>query len=481
LAVEHSEDPSAKINQGDLDYFTALQMVYPFESAAYSARPGSVTGPIRTRFGYHLLKIVDRKPARGEVEVSHIMIRTDAGREETQARNLAFEVHEQLLGGVPWEELCARHSDDVNSKQNGGRLRPFGVRAMAAVPEFDRVAFSLQQPGEISDPFQTAYGWHILRLENKIPLPSYEELAPSLKPRVQRDERVQVSKHALTARLKKEFAFTENDPVKAKTFALADTSLIKGQWRVSNAPGKEPIFTMRQRAVPALEFIQYVQKQQRVTHLSPDKYIGQLYDAFVESVINQAYEDRLVRNNPDYEMLIKEYYEGILLFDIMEKEVWNKASEDSVGQRTFFKANANNYQAGERVLAELYTSTVKESMAELHAALQQSDSISVQEMVKARRIRYEKGAFQRNDRPVLTRVDWKPGDYSIENSGMYYLARILEILPPGPMTFEEAKAQVISDYQNYLEKNWVQQLLRKYPVKINEKGKQSIYKQLVRS
>ncbi len=480
LAAAYSEDPSAKMNQGDLGYFTALQMVYPFESAAYTGKPGDVVGPVRTRFGYHLVNIINRKPARGEVEVSHIMIRTDAGRDEVQAKNIAFEVHEQLTGGVSWEELCTQYSEDVNSKNNGGRLRPFGVGAMATVPEFDQVAFSLRQPGEISDPFKTAYGWHIVRLENKIPLPPYEELAASLKPRVQRDERVQVSKQKLTDRLKKEFAFKENESIKAKTFALADTSLTKGRWRVAPS-GSESIFTIKPRVVPVKEFIQYVRKQQRANNLAPDKYIAQLYDAFVEEVMNRAYEEKLVRTNPDYEMLIKEYYEGILLFDIMEKEVWNKAGEDTLGLREYFNHHTDKYQAGERVQAELYSTSAKESLAEFKAALQRHDSIAVQEMLKTRKIRSEKGAFQRNDRPVLAQVDWKPGDYSIENSGMYYLARILEILAPGPMTLEEAKATVISDYQNYLEKNWVEQLRKKYPVKVNEKGKQYVYKQLVRS
>ena len=479
LAYTFSEDPSAKINKGDLGYFTALQMVYPFETAAYQGKPGEVVGPVKTRYGYHLLQIVDRKPARGEVEVSHIMIRTSSESEDPRAQNLIFDLYDQVKGGASWDELCAQYSEDANSKNNGGRLRPFGVGAMAAAPEFDRVAFSLEEPGEISDPFRTAYGWHIVRLERKIPLPSFEELSPSLKTRVMRDERVQLSKQALLTRLKKEFAFQENQTVKTRLFALADTTLTRGKWEASSYASNEIICTLNIRPVPANEFLQYVKNNQRGTSLSPDEYITQLYGGFIEKVMNEAYEEKLIRSNPDYEMLLREYYEGILLFDIMEKEVWNKASEDTAGQRIYFNKNSSRYQAGERVKAELYSTSVPENMKLLQEAISKQDTISIDQLVKSRKLRYEKGNFQRNDRPVLAKIDWKAGDYALENNGLYYLARISELLPTGPLTYEEAKAQVIADYQNYLEKEWVAQLKLKYPVKINEKTKQVVYKQLV--
>lgn len=480
LAATLSEDPSARSNQGDLGYFTALQMVYPFESAAFQGKPGEVVGPVKTRFGYHLLKIQDRKPARGEVEVSHIMIRVASENEADRAKKVIFDIYDELKGGIAWEELCAQYSDDVSSKNNGGRLRPFGVGAMATVPEFDQVAFSLEQPGDVSDPFQTAYGWHIVRLEQKIPLPIFEEIAPALKARVQRDERVQISRQALVARLKREYSFKENMTVKTQLFALADSSLSNGRWSVAKQPEAEVLFSIKSRSVSANDFIRYVKEQQRKSTVSPEAYITQLYTSFVESVINQAYEDELVRTNPDYEMLLREYYEGILLFDIMEKEVWNKASNDSTGQRIYFNEHASAYVAGERVQAEIYSSTSSENMEELSALLQKRDSSGVAENIKARKVRLEKGIYQTNDRPVLAKVERKVGDYSVENKGMYYLVRILQLISPGPMTFEEAKASVISDYQNHLEKVWVEELAKKYPVKINEKGKQYMYKELVR-
>ena len=205
LATEFSDDPSAKVNKGNLGYFTALQMVYPFETAAYETKVGSISLPVRTRFGYHIIKVNNRRPARGEVEVSHIMIRTGSAKENEKVKNTIFTVYEQLQAGVKWDDLCNEYSEDASTKESGGRLRPFGTGGMATVPEFERIAFHLQKPGDISDPFQTQYGWHIIRLERKIPLPSFEEISASLKTRVTRDERTELSKQALQIRLRKEF------------------------------------------------------------------------------------------------------------------------------------------------------------------------------------------------------------------------------------------------------------------------------------
>ncbi len=481
LAVTYSEEPMARTSKGDLGYFTALQMVYPFENAAYAAkRKGDIVGPVRTRFGYHVLKIEDRKPARGEVEVSHIMIRLEPGQDPAKSKNLIFEIHGQLSGGVAWDELCKQYSEDPSSKNNGGKLRPFGVGAMAAVPEFDRVAFSLQNPGDVSDPIQTQYGWHIVRLEKKIPLPLYEEMASSLKGRVARDERVQTSRQALMQKLRKDFSFHENAETKAKVFSLADTTLTKGKWKTpaGDSFSKETIFSFKSKNILTQDFLVYVKKNQKATAQAPDRYIEQLYNAFVEKIINEMLEAQIVKTHPDFEMLMREYYEGILLFDIMEKEVWKKANEDSTGQVKYFEAHSKKYTAGERAVTVMYSSGTAETISTLKRFIENNDTISIQKMIKSKEMRLEEGLFQKEDRPALTKIEWKPGLYSVENNRMYYLVQVKEIVPPGSLSFAEARASVISDYQDNLEKEWLEQLRKKYPVKVNEKSKKHVVEKL---
>jgi peptidyl-prolyl cis-trans isomerase SurA len=480
LAALYSEEPNARTTKGDLGYFTAMQMVYPFENAAYSGKPGDIVGPIRTRFGYHILKIEDRKPARGEVEVSHIMIRTGTERDAAKSKNLIFEIHDQLRGGVSWEDLCKQYSEDPGSKNSGGKLRPFGVGAMATVPEFDRAAFSLQNTGDISDPFQTQYGWHIVRLERKIPLPPLSELSTTLRGRVARDERTQISRQALIKKLKNDFSFQENLETKTKVFALADTSLTKGKWGlpIGFSGSKEILFSMESKSVMAQDFLNYVKQNQKVTSLSPGQYIEQLYAAYVETTINEVLEDQIITSHPEFVLLLKEYYEGILLFDIMEKEVWKKASEDSLGQRKYFELNEKKYLADERAHTVLYSSGTPEMINTLKQYVEKNDSISIQKLIKAKSVRQEVGTFQKTDRPVLSKIEWRPGLYSVENSGISYLVQVKEMKPPGPLTFEEARASIISDYQDYIEQTWLEQLKLKYPVKVNEKAKKYVVQEL---
>jgi peptidyl-prolyl cis-trans isomerase SurA len=482
LAALYSEEPMAKSTKGDLGYFTALQMVYPFENAAYLAKKGEIIGPVRTRFGYHILNVADRKPSRGEVEVSHIMIRTGNEHDATKARNLIFEIDDQLKGGVNWNDLCRQYSEDPATKNSGGKLRPFGVGAMASVPAFDKAAFSLQNPGDLSDPVQTQYGWHIIRLERKIPLPSFEELAPNLKSRIARDERAQVSRLALMKKLKKDFSFAENQEIKTKVFALADTFLTKGRWnwtaQSTTALNDKTLFTLKSKSVSALSFLTYVKQNQGTTNLHPSGYMEQLYNAFVEREINHMLETKIIQEHPDFEMLLKEYYEGILLFDIMEKEVWQKASDDSAGQQNFFNTRLEKYSAGERVNATIYALKSPQTGTLLKGAIERNDSTTIRELIQSKAARSEEGIFQKDDRQVLSVVEWSPGLYAAENNGMYYLVQIKEMVPPGNLKFDEARAMVISDYQDHLEKEWISQLNKKYPVKINEKARKYVVEKL---
>jgi peptidyl-prolyl cis-trans isomerase SurA len=480
VAAESSEDPSAKTNKGLLGYFTALQMVYPFENAAYNTKPGEVSEPLRTRFGYHIVKVLDRRPARGEVEVSHIMIRTGQDAGNDKAKNTIFDIHDKLRGGVSWEELCREFSEDPGTKENGGKLRPFGVGAMANVPEFEQTAFSLREPGEISDPFQTQYGWHILRLERRIPLPALEEMRTSLKNRVTRDERTQVSKQALQARLRKKYQFSENLPVKNRLMATADSSLAQAKWKApaANKSSKDVLFSLGKTAHTAGDFTSYAEEHQQSSALSPEKYLEQLYNNYVEQCILEKQEASILKENPEYSFLLKEYYEGILLFEIMEDEVWNKASEDSLGQVRYFEAHKSDYQAGERAKVTLYSSSNAEDLANLEPLVRSGDQQQINPFVTIRRIRTESGYYKKDDKAILGKIPWAEGVHSGENNGMYYLAWLKNILPPGPMSFEEARAGVISDYQNEVEKNWIEVLKKKYPVKVNEKGKQYIFAQL---
>lgn len=480
LARELSEDPSAKYNGGDLGYFTALQMVYPFEEAAYGTPVGGLSPIVRTRFGYHLIRVKDRKPARGEVEVSHILIRTGTGN-DGKVKSTAFSVYDQLKGGRNWDEVCKEYSEDANTKDNGGRLKPFGVGALASVPEFESMAFSLQQPGEISDPFQSSIGWHIIRLEKKIPLPGYKEMEPSLKRRVSRDERLQLSQQALSAKRKKEYSFTEDIEAKQSLLLLADSSLIRGLWKYQGQKEKlnTRLFSIQNNPVLISDFVAYVMANQKVTNLSPTGYMNQLYENLVDEKIQIAEEEELKKKYPEYNSLLTEYREGILLFEIMETEVWNKASADTLGQRNYYQNNRNTYQAGDRIEARIFTAQVKTIRDEMISKINKGDTLTNADLKKFKSIQNYR-VYEKKENKIIDRISWSTGLHETESDGLFYLVEVKQLVPPGIRSFDEARAQVISDYQDYLEKNWVRQLREKYRVKINNKGKKFVLAELTK-
>lgn len=479
LASELSEDPSAKSNAGDLGYFTTMQMVFPFETAAYNLKPFEVSNPVRSRFGYHLIKLYDRQPARGEVEISHILLRSE--NNDSKIKSKIFEIYDQLKAGKSWDELCLEFSEDANTKNVGGRLRPFGIGALASVPEFEQMAFSMQKEGEISDPFQSNIGWHIIRLEKKIPLPPYKDVEASLKKKVARDERMQISKQALMAKKRKDFAFTENTETKNLLLPLADSSIIKGKWVFSgDAPSLSlPIFSLQGKVTTLGDFVKYVKSHQTISSLSPKARLTELYESFVEEKINQLEDEKIYNENPDYRNLLVEYKEGIILFEIMEKEVWNKASKDSVGQRNFYDLHKEKYKAGDRLEAQVFAALEKKQLDELQKKISAGDTIKKSDLKKFKSVMSVK-VYEKGESKVIDRISWVTGLQETQIDNVFYLVDVKRLVPPGYKTFEEARASVISEYQDFLEKTWLETLKKKYKVQLANKGKKYVIEKLVK-
>lgn len=472
LAREFSEDPSAKSNGGSLGYFTALQMVFPFEDAAFKMNTGDVSKPVRTRFGYHILRVEDKRPSRGEVEVSHILIR---GNDE-KAKTTINKVHAKAVAGEEWDKLCKEYSQDPGTKDKGGRLRPFGPGALASAPTFEERAFSMTESGEISEPFETPFGWHIIRLERKIPLPPYEEIKESLKKRIARDERMQISKAIADKKRKEKLQFKEVTATKNTIFSKADTTLTKGNWKVELAGMEnEILFSIQSNKVSVGDFVRYIRYNQTSTNVTPAVYISQLYDRFVESELNEAEDKLLQLQFPEYRNLVNEYGEGILLFGIMEKEVWNKASDDSIGQHKYYDNNLEKYQAGDRIRARVFTSTDNAIIDSVQLKIQQGDTLTVADLKKFKSVA-DFRSYEKGENRGIDAINWTIGMHKAEADGMYYLVEVDKLVPPGPKDFAEVRANVISDYQDYLEKEWIARLKEKYPVKMNKKGVKEIMK-----
>lgn len=373
LAQELSQDPSAAENKGKLGYFTAMQMVYPFEDAAYNTPAGEMSQPVRTRFGYHLIKVHDKRQARGEVKVAHIMVRATPGMPKADslaAKQRIDAIYKRLQRNEAWDKLAAEFSEDANSANSGGELPWFGTGRM--IPNFEDAAFALQKEGDIAKPVLTPYGWHIIKLMDKRGLPPFEDMEQNLRNKIAKDSRSELNKTAFLKRIKAENNFTENASAKTVALSKADQELMQGKWSydANDKALNQTLFTIQGKPYTVQDFYAFAKEQQRPrTTGTPEYAMSQLYDAFADKSLIEFEKANLPNKYQDYRMLVQEYHDGILLFQLMDERVWSKAVEDSVGLKAFYEQNKEKYKWGPRVQATVISAANKELLNKAKAQL----------------------------------------------------------------------------------------------------------------
>lgn len=377
VAVETSEDQSAKgdlakgrqPNKGNLGYFSAFKMVYPFEQAAYGTNVGEVSKPFRTRFGYHILQVDSLRLSKGEVEVAHILLTN----ETKNAKVLIDSIYDRLEKDEQFRALARKFSNDPGSKSKGGKLRKFGMGAM--VKPFEIAAYSLEKEGEYSKPFKTRFGWHIVQLIKKHPVQPFEEMKRELKNKVKSGERAQLSEKAVVDKLKEKYTITEN--ASAKEIFNVDKVRTIGKDSL-----QEIILSINDKKIKQETFVEYIKNRK-------SKPVFELFQDFKDQEILSYYKENLEKTEPEFAHTLQEYKDGLLLFELMQRKIWDKSSKDTLGLKNYYTNNITNYDTKE---------------------------------------------------------------------------------------FKKVKGQVMNDYQNYLEKNWISDLRNKSAIEVNNKQLKKLIK-----
>lgn len=380
IAKRFSEDPSAKQNGGNLGYFSALQMVYPFENAAFNTAVGEVSQPVKSKFGYHILKVHDLRSARGQVKAAHIMRRATEGMDEVdlkEAESKINEIHKKLSSGADWNSLCKQFSEDGASASKGGALQWFGAGQMPK--EFDESAFGLKEKGEISKPVKTAYGYHIIKLLDKKEIDSFEKMKPELETKIQRDIRSQLPKEAFIKRIKVENKFIENKATKELVFKAADSTFLTKDWKYdeSNENYKKTLFSISGKDYSGNDFLNFMKKQVRPKKgASAYSVMQNNYKRYSEGELIEYEKAHLAEKYIDYKMLLREYRDGILLFKLMDERVWSKAVQDTSGLNKFHKGNSSKYMWGERAQTLIVNAVDEVTLKQVQEDLKSSEFIS---------------------------------------------------------------------------------------------------------
>jgi peptidyl-prolyl cis-trans isomerase SurA len=480
LAADSSGDPSAKDNRGDLGWITALQVIYPFENAAYNLKAGEISMPVHTQFGYHLIRVVDRRQSQGTITAAHLFIKVPQKAtpdDQEEAKKQIDSLYNLLKKGANWDDLVKANSQDKTTSANGGQLKPFTTGQM--VPEFEQAAFGLKNPGDISAPVKTKFGWHIIKLVDRKPIGSYDEMKDDIKKRIENGPWKDYAKQSFIDKRKVEYAFKEIPTNKQTLFAKIDSPVLKGMWNdstVAKMKMNAPVFTLtdtkwvpESKTFTQMDLADFIEKNQRkfmASKMTKEAILNNLYNQFVTTSITNFEDARLEAKYPQFKDLMEEYMNGILLFDLASDKVWTKAVEDTTGLKAFYEQNKNNYMGQEK--AQVTTYTVKNQADADKLAKYMSKNPSNQELLSkmnkkdtsALKITTEE--FEKGKSSEIEKLGWGQAGatYTVKTDSSIRLLKIDKIIPPAPKPLNEVKGYVVADYQESLEKQWIAELKR---------------------
>lgn len=484
VAQQYSEDPSAKQNKGDLGYFTGFYMVYPFETAAYNTKVGEVSLPVRTRFGYHLVKVTDRRETNGTMTASHILISNDPeSGNGKNAEEKANEIYNLILEDSSFEEMASQFSDDPRSANNGGLLPPFTVGKM--IREFELIAFGLKKDGEISKPVETRYGWHIIKRINKEKLAPYSELEKDIERKVKKDSRSNLTEGAAIKKIRNEYGFVEYIKERDDYYKIINESFFTDEWDESALVKlNKTLFKIGNKEVNQKEFSSYLMERKGANNnTAPQTLIDKLYRSFKKEQILEYKDSQLENEYPEFKAIIQEYHDGILLFNLTDQLVWSKAVKDTLGIVAFYEDNKESYKWTARADAIVFSALNSDVVKSTKKLIEEDKEIIavLEEVNKSSQLnlKKEQKKYQKGENEFVDQVKWEKG-YSkeIESNGRIYFVYIKEVLEPAYKTLEDSKGIITSDYQEFLEKEWIESLRKKYSFKVNEEVVKELKSQL---
>ena len=477
LAQELSQDPSAKENKGNLGYFTSFKMVYAFENGAYNTSIGSVSMPVRTRFGYHLIKVNDIRDNRGEVAVAHIMIlKPKEGGDIAKAKTTIDDIYQKLQQGEKFEELAKQFSEDKSSASKGGVLNRFASGQLSS-EEFETQAFSLSKENLISKPFETQFGWHIVKFIDRFPVKSYDDSKVELENKISKDDRSRLITNSLTEKLAAKYPIKKDAKLYNSLVKLLTNDFYDNKWTLPTDSKKysKTLFAISNKNYTGSDFLDYVYSKQKAgSTLKPiEKLADNLFETFVDEQRNQYYNDNLENEFPEFSAVMDEYRDGLLLFDLMDKEIWQRSKTDTIGLKSFYETQKDKHLWKTRVDAEIYSSTDLEKMKKALSMLKKNQtSKEIKEKFNTKEnvnIMYYQGVYEEGADALPKETKMELGLSEITKKGdYYYIINVIKVLPAAPKTLDECRGKLVNDYQQYLEQNWVNELKKEFTVKVNQ-------------
>ena len=487
LAQQYSSDPAAKTNKGDIGYITVFTLPYEFENIVYMTAPGKFSSPYKSKIGYHIFKNTGERKGAGKVKMAQILLAFPPGANDAyknKTGKLADSLYERLMKGDDLAKLASQFSNDYISAASKGMIPDFGVGQYD--PEFEKVAFSLKN-GQISKPFLTSHGYHILKRIGSVPViadPKNKANMEELKSKLNSSDRMQAAKNGVIEKALKQ--------IPVKKFSYSDKELmILSDSLLDNKPLISPVtvtkntnlFSIGDQTYTVDDYITYAQTWRYKADGTGAKPYKQVMDEFMHHQAEQYYRSHLEDFNPDFRRQMEEFKDGNLFFEIMQREIWGKAQNDTAALEAYYAQNKTRYNWKKSADAVVFFCNDEASEKALYDQVKKNPSgwkpasDALAEKVVADSSRYELEQIPNTGGTAVMQAGMVTSPVKNKTDGSVSFAYILKTYPANmPRNYSEAKGLVISDYQVELEKTWVAELKKKYPVKIDEKVFQQIAK-----
>lgn len=478
-ALAYSEDPAVKTNKGDLGFITVFSLPYAMETLVYNTPVGKFTSPLRSRNGYHLFKVIEARKAIGKLRAAQILLAftpdaTDAEKQATAKK--ADSLYNALQQGADFKELAAAFSNDNLTFQTGGEMMAFGIGRYT--PAFENAAFGIAQDNEIAPPVLTEFGYHIIKRLQRIPVPedkSNKQWQEETKQQILQSDRLEVARKVLYKKILQVAGFKKL-PVNAQSLSAFADNIIQNKKAPLPAgiTANTPLFTLGKQTFRVKEWQPYLETVRDIEDLRAGKTNAQLLEQFIEQTAFDYYREHLEAYNKDFAYQLNEFKEGNLLFEIMQRNIWDKAAADTIGLEKYYNAHKNNYwweaSADAIILTAATEATAEDARKKLEA-----DYHSWKKLMETSdgAIQADSGRFELAQIPVAERTNFQPGlitapvKNETDNSRTFaYIVKVYR--DREPRSFADARGFVINDYQTALEDQWIAELKKKYPVKVNE-------------
>lgn len=489
IAKEVSDEAQAKTSGGYVGFVNAIVLpggFYELETAAYTVPVGKISNIVRTRAGYHILKIQSRRPARGEVEVSHILVRAEEGKFDAAKVKIDTIYKDLQKKGAKFEELAQRFSEDELTAARDGYLGIFGIGRYER--SFEDAAFALEKDNDISQPIRSSIGYHIIKRISRRTIQPLNVEKSRLENKIKQDSRYEQARVAMVERIRKENNFKAYPAVLQKFVAAQNDTFFTFRWRTPDEKPDDVLFALgvtesgKGTVAGFYDFLsRSTGKRIRMKEEGLEKAIQDLYKEYLDETTLKFEESQLEKKYPEFKALMREYEEGILLFEATKNLVWDKASQDTIGLEKFYQTVKNNYQWEARTLTSLYK-ILPEARGEAPQIQEYAKTHTAEEVLKNYNtqektiISVEERVTERKSGEEQTEEPGKMSVLQINRDGTITFSKVEKLLPPELKTLKEARGYVIADYQDFLEKMWVEQLRKEYKVTINQKALQGLIK-----